>query len=138
MHDDLISRVRSIDRKIWRLTIRRDELQSCLLPGAVRYDVDKVQSSPKDKLADIAAAVVDIDRTISELQRAKADAILQLSERIEKLDDEREKVILTAYFIGRKSMSEISDKLGYSVKHVYRLRKMGLQKVANNAKANCV
>ena len=132
VHDDLISRVRSIDRTIWRLTIRRDELQSCLLPGAVRYDVDKVQSSPKDKLADIAAAVVDIDRTISELQRAKADAILQLSERIEKLDDEREKVILTAYFIGRKSMTEISDKLGYSVKHVYRLRKMGLQKVANN------
>ena len=48
MRDDMLYSVRTIDRTIWRLQLRRDELQSCLLPGAVRYDADRVQSSPQD------------------------------------------------------------------------------------------
>ena len=138
VYNDLISRVRAIDDRIWCLTIKRDALQSCLLPGAVRYDVDKVQSSPKDKLADIAADVVDIDRTIAELRKEKADAIAQASERIDKLEDSREKAVLTAFYIGHKSVKEIALKLDYSTQHIYRLKKTGLQKVENNENLNRV
>lgn len=138
MDSNFLYQVRTIDRTIWRLQLRRDELQSCLLPGAVRYDKDKVQTSPMDKLADIAAAVADLDEKISYLQRSKAAAILETSEAIERLADEREKVILTAFYIGKRSMEEIADKMGYSIQHTYRLRRAGVLKVANNANGNAL
>lgn len=132
MRDDQLYSVRTIDRTIWRLQLRRDELQSCLLPGSVRYDTDRVQSSPQDRFADVAAEVADLDCTIRELMRAKAEAIMDLSHKIEALDDEREKVILTAYYISSKPMPEIAERIGYSLPHTYRLRRSGATKLDNN------
>ena len=33
------------------------ELRSCLPPGAIRYDKDRVQSSPNDQLSDTMAKI---------------------------------------------------------------------------------
>ena len=128
--------IRVLERTIWRLTMKRDELQSCLLPPAIRYDKDNVQVSPEDRLAEIAAAVLDLDRKLRELMERKARLVLTISAAIDQLEDDREKTILTAYYVGRVSMSEIADRIGYSLQHTYRLRKSGIQhlKVENNEK----
>ena len=74
----IMYKVRIIDRTIWRLEIKRDSLKSCLLPGAVRYDLDKVQTSPEDRFSLVMAEVADLDSTIQELKRAKAEAIMDI------------------------------------------------------------
>lgn len=53
-------RVREQEWTIWRLTLQHDELQSCLLPAAIRYDKDVVQTSPEDKLSAIALSLIHI------------------------------------------------------------------------------
>ena len=111
---EFLLQVRELERTIWRLTLRRDELQSCLLPGAVRYDLDRVQTSPEDRFGAVAAAVADLDRKLQDLRVRKADLVIEVSEAIDELTDDREKTILTAYYVGRLPMTEIADRIGYS------------------------
>ena len=125
-----LKQVRRLELSIWRLCLQHDELQSCLLPAAIRYDKDKVQVTPEDKLSDVAAAVLDLENRIRELQRQKATLVMEINAAINALPDEKESVILTAYYVKRMSMEDVADKVGYSVQHTYRLRKRGVQHLA--------
>lgn len=127
---DYLLRVRKLELSIWRLCLQHDELQSCLLPAAIRYDKDKVQTSPEDKLSDVAAAVLDLEKKIQELRHQKAKLVLEINTAINALPDEKESGILTAYYIKRMSMEDVADKVGYSVQHTYRLRKRGVTHLA--------
>jgi len=123
-------RVRSLERTIWRLTLQRDELQSCLLPSAIRYDKDVVQVSPEDKLSEIASTVLELDKHIRNLQEQKARTIMETTDAIDQLQDERERTILAAFFIGRVSIEKIGKTMGYSPSHVYTLRRRGVKHLA--------
>ena len=119
--------VRRLERRIVRLTIQHDELQTCLLPSAVRYDKDIVQTSPEDKMSDVASAVLDLEKKIKVAKIQKADAIIQISKAIAVLPDDRERDILTAYYIGRSQMEQIASEVGYSLSHTYALRRKGVK-----------
>lgn len=139
---EFLLQIRVLERTIWRLTMKRDELQSCLLPSAIRYDLDKVQTSPEDRLAEIAGEVLEIERKLRTLRERKACLVIEISAAIDRLEDDREKTILTAYYIGRHSMTDIADVIGYSLPHTYRLRRSGVQHVEDlkddkNDKAIC-
>ena len=60
-------KVRRIEYKIQRLKYRRTALESCLLPPAIRYDKDKVQVTPSDKVSEIVAEIDEIDRKILQI-----------------------------------------------------------------------
>ena len=49
---DFLMQIRRKEIIIRRKETQRDELRACLLPGAIRYDRDRVQSTPTDKMAD--------------------------------------------------------------------------------------
>lgn len=47
---DFLMQIRRKEIIIRRKETQRDELRACLLPGAIRYDRDRVQSTPTDIL----------------------------------------------------------------------------------------
>ena len=122
-----INRVRVLERQILRKVLQRDELQSCLLPRAIRYDLDKVQSSPEDVLPEIAAAVLDLEREIEQLRKEKGRLISEISHAIDLLDDDTEKLVLTAYYICRRPIRRIADDIHYSRSQTYNYFRAGLQ-----------
>ena len=61
---DFLMQIRRKGIIIRRKETQRDELRACLLPGAIRYDRDRVQSTPTDKMADVIARVDELDREI--------------------------------------------------------------------------
>lgn len=126
---DFLLQPKRISDEIWRKTLRRKELESCLLPKGISYDKDRVQSSPEDQTARVMAEVADLDHQIEELQQRRAFQILEVSELIDRLDDSREATILDAYYLGGKSMGEIAEHLHYSFQHTYRLRAAGVEKM---------
>ncbi|MBR3366699.1 MAG: hypothetical protein IKG66_02765, partial [Lachnospiraceae bacterium] len=77
--------VRRINRRIWIAQLEHDELQSCLLPKAITYDQDVVQTSPGDRMGDIAGEVLDMEKKLRALQRRKATAFVQIRREIELL-----------------------------------------------------
>lgn len=127
---DFLWSPRNIDRRIRRLILLRDELQSCLLPSAIRYDGDRVQVTPEDKLAAIAAKVLDLDRQIQRLREEKADAVLAISEAVDRLGDEAEKTVLTAYYIGRVPIRDVAEMIHYSHRQTYRILQAAVRHIA--------
>lgn len=124
---DFLMQIRRKEIIIRRKEMQRDELRACLLPGAVRYDRDKVQSTPTDKMSDVMARVDELDREIERLKLEKAQAIIEISDVIEKLDNDKEKAVLTAFYIKAASMEAVAGIVCYSVRHTYLLRKQGVE-----------
>ena len=52
-----------------RLKAKHDELESCLLPAAIRYDKDKVMTSPEDQMSKIVAEVNELEKEVNELKK---------------------------------------------------------------------
>lgn len=118
---------RRLADEIWRKDIRRQELRACLLPAAITYDKDRVQVTPEDHMAETMAELADLDAEIEILQRRRARQIRLISKALDQLEDGREKAILEAYYIGRKSMHEIAEHMSYSLQHTYRLKRDGVE-----------
>ena len=126
-----LMQVRFINKRIWLATVERDELQSCLLPSAIRYDKDPVQTSPSDKMGEIAAAVLQMDRRIRELQVEKARTFIGTRQEIDLLDDEDQREILKAFFLARQPMARIAEKQNRSLSGVYEIRRQGSRKLCD-------
>lgn len=124
---DFLMQIRRKEIIIRRKEMQRDELRACLVPGAIRYDRDRVQSTPTDKMADVIARVDELDREIEQLKLEKAQAIIEISDVIEKLDNDKEKAVLTAFYIKAASMEAVAGIVCYSVRHTYLLRKQGVE-----------
>lgn len=108
-----------------------EELRSCLLPSAIRYDKEKVMTSygtNGDPMAEITARVDSIEREIAELQRQKACAIIELEDVFAKLD-RNEHEVMSRYYITRKSISVIAKEMVYQKRSVYDLRAKGIEHV---------
>ena len=124
---DFLMQIRRKEIIIRRKEMQRDELRACLLPGAVRYDKDRVQSSPTDTMADALARVDELDHEIEQLRHEKAQLILEISNAIERLEDDTEKVVLTELYIARAPMSQVADTIHYSIRLAYYYRKSGVE-----------
>lgn len=122
---DFLMQIRRKGIIIRRKETQRDELRACL-PGAIRYDRDRVQSTPTDKMADVIARVDELDREIEQLRREKVTLVIEISDAIEKLEDDNEKTVLTEFYIARAPMTEVADAINYSVRRAYHFRKMGV------------
>lgn len=113
-------RIRQIETEI-----RRNEV--ALLPGAIRYDRDRVQTTPEDKFAEIMASVGDLileqRRKVAELARLR-DRIIDEISQVKGIG--RSQVLYMRYVAGMR-YEAIAYALNYSVDHVKRLHSRGLK-----------
>lgn len=133
---EYMRQVRQIELKIRRLTLQIEELESCLLPQGIRYDRDKVQTSPEDTLSRITGKIMELEKERTQLSRERALLLLEIQDALDQLESEPERIVLEAYYLSRMSMRDISEMIGYSIRQAYRLRTTGLQKLAHIANLN--
>ncbi len=120
---DFLKSVRSEQKELSQLQDHIDEIESSLLPQAIRYDKDKVQTSPDDPMIRVMAEVdeyrEDMKRMVLSLtvKRRKAFGI------IKRLDDSRHRQVLELYFLepGRPMMWQVGERMGYSERRTYEL-----------------
>lgn len=117
-----LNSIRKIENEIVKLQLQHDELQSCLLPKAITYDGDRVQTSPEDKMLEIASRVLDMEKEIRDLKQRKAKRIVEVNNAIARLDNDTEQVILLGFYVGRLSAYKIADLVHYSVRGVYKAK----------------
>lgn len=125
---EYLYQIRHERREIDELNDRIEELHCSLLPAGIRYDSDKVQSSPDDQMSRIMAEIADYSAQLSEavwkltVRRRKAHVLIQ------SLADSRERQVLDLFFLSdnRMRMADIADVIGYSVQHAYRFYESGL------------
>lgn len=133
---EYMMQVRRIELRIRRITLQIEELESSLLPQGIRYDKDKVQTSPEDTLYKIAGKISDLEKLRTQLVRERRLLLLEIQDALDRLDNENEQIVLEAYYLSRMSMREIAEMISYSVRQVYTFRKRGIEKIANFAKTD--
>lgn len=108
-----------------RLKAKHDELESCLLPAAIRYDKDKVQTSPEDPMAKIMAEIAELEKEMIKVQRKKFIQLEKIERTINALGSDEERTALTMRYINRKPIAEIAEEMGYSEPTIYRFMRQG-------------
>lgn len=130
---EYMMQVRRIELRIRRITLQIEELESCLLPQGIRYDKDKVQTSPEDTLSKVAAKILALEKLRTQLTRERALLLLEIQGALDQLESEQERIVLEAYYLSRMTMRDIAEMINYSIRSVYTFRKRGLEKLANIA-----
>ena len=120
---NFLDKPRQLAYQIYGLEKKKAALESCLYPSGIRYDTDPVQTTPDDSMAELVSQIDELERKIVKLKKERARTIKRIGEMIELLPYEREKAILTAYYLGGVSVSKIAENINYSVQRVYQLRR---------------
>lgn len=108
-----------------RLKAKHDELESCLLPAAIRYDRDKVQTSPEDAMSKIVAEIAELEKEMNTIQVLKSKQIAKIDKAINSLTSDEERTALTMRYINRVPIAEIAEEMGYSEPTIYRFMRQG-------------
>ena len=107
-----------------------EDLRLQMLPGAIRYDKDIVQSSPGDPMPKFIVRVDELERDIERLKQRYVDEQKLISEAIEMLEDKREQVVLIGKYVSGDSYDEIAAELSLSVDRVFQIHRSAVDKMA--------
>lgn len=118
---DVLEFLKHIRRKRMELAIieqHEDELRLSLLPGAIRYDIDKVQTSPVDRMPEMMAKLTDLQEKEADHKAALIADIQRAIEMVNQVPTPEYRTILRLRYLegGVKPMSwdQIADTIGYS------------------------
>lgn len=125
---NFLNSARVIHWQILKLKSKHDELESCLLPAGIRYDKDRVQTTPEDSVSKIVAEINSLERRITALQHQKAKRIEEIDEALNMLPDE-EKTALSMRFINRIPVNEIAEQMGFAVSTIYKFMDKGADRI---------
>lgn len=115
-----------------RLKAKHDELETCLLPGAIRYDRDKVQISPEDSMSKIISEINELELEMARIQKKKSQQIEKIYKEISRLSSDEQRTALTMRYINRISVTDIAEAMGYAEPTIYKLMNQGGEIIAKS------
>ena len=127
---EFLNSVRVLHLQWLRLKAKHDALESCLLPAAIRYDKDKVQTSPDDTMSKVVSEIADLEKEMSRVLKCKAQQVERIDKALKSLESEEERTALTMRYINRISVSEIAEAMGYSEQRIYQFMNQGGAQIA--------
>lgn len=112
--------VRAERADIETLQLRIKELELSLLPRGIRYDRDKIQTSPSDQMIEVASKIDELERKMqSKLVKLNSDMVKAVTIVQAMPTPEYRQLITLRYLTGsRTSWEQIAEIMGYSVEHV--------------------
>lgn len=133
---DFFNSVRAYDHKIRRLIYTLAELRYCVLPSGGNDNPTVQHSRNGSQIEKVMERIVLLEEELEGVKQKKADAIMKIDETLRTMPEGAEKTILYDFYIGRIPMKKISDNVGYSIKHCYKLRKRAVERMADDDTIN--
>ena len=121
--------VRRLARQIDERNMRLEFLISKMLPSGIRYDLDRVQTSPEDPMSQFAAAIDETEREIIGLRVQLFQAMKEATDLINQLDSDVQRNVLLMYYVSCANIHEIAKKLKYTPDGIYTIRRRGIKKL---------
>jgi len=114
---------------------KREQLYSSLLPEGIRYDGDRVQTTPEDRMLERMPEIAELDKKISQQIRKLARRKVKALGMINKLQDSKQRQVLTLYYLDNRRLSweKVAAEMGYSRERVLDFVEEGLKILQNNA-----
>lgn len=124
-------RIKAIDAAIEAKAMAANALRLSLLPSGLRYDSDKVQTSPSDQLLSGYVRISDklerLEADIRQLMIERAEAVAAIDAALERLEDKRESLAIMAYYVKREKVKDIARRMSYSEDMIYLLIRRGIE-----------
>ena len=130
---EYLGRIRKMKRNIERLDEQIAVLRYSLLPGAINYDKDRVNTSPKDTLTETFCRIDELTRQRNALEFQSNDLAYQLCMEINtSVPAGKERSFLLRYYIHCEDMQHIADELNISMRHCFRIRSNAMRQFMAN------
>lgn len=111
--------------RIARLEAKLEAKRSSLLPGAIRYDVPRVQNTAKDAMSETFAEIDDLQKQLDKLRFEQLQQKGRIEKAIGALDSEMEAIVMDMYYVSGVRVTEIAEKLHMSVSSIYKFKEKG-------------
>ena len=119
-------KIRNLDREIDVKLETLHRMKERALSITQNYDKDGAQSTGDPHKYDSIVELEDyIDRKVDELAATRQ----AVSETIDRIPDERQRSVLTSYFVNGNTWEQTAVTLGYSYQHIRRIYKAALKSV---------
>lgn len=125
----LLTKPRKIRGQIKKAEAEMEGLKLSMLPGAIRYDKDKVQASPQDPMAQYAVRLDELERKIEDLQTEylnAQDEVVAVANELTSPGD----VIITLRFISGWDFQSIAKEISMSERQMFRYYKVAQEELA--------
>ena len=120
--------IRNVEKKIYNKKLELEALQyKASGAGAIRYDKDRVQTSPDDYLAKAMVDIIEIEKQIEqeegeiEKKKGKAYSIVR------QMEEADQRVLIEWYYLNGLSMAETAIKMSIAERTAYYLRDDALE-----------
>lgn len=120
-----LNRVREADKKLKQKLLLLEELETILMPNAIRYDIEKVQTSPVDNLAEVVIKIATLRVKIQKMQAEILQAIEDNTNWINAIDDDNQKCVLMCRYINCLTQEKTARRLNFSLRYVQKLEVKG-------------
>ena len=95
--------------------------------GAIRYDKDKVQTSPQDYMTMAVADLVEIEKQIREAETDIEDMKGQAYIIVRQIKEPEQRAVIEWYYLNGLSMIDTAERLNLSERSAYYLREDALK-----------
>lgn len=129
---------KNLKARIACIDVQIQDLRLMMLPSAIRYDKDKVQTSPEDPMLKYAERLDELERKKAALQKQYLTAQEAVSRAINCLADPYEAQVLTMRYVGNKRFDDIIEAMPFASATVYRMHKEGLKHINSFLEKNKV
>lgn len=121
--------IRDEQKEIEELKDRIFELEMSLYPKGIRYDKDKVQTSPQDRMSETMAISVDYQKMLQDKLHNLIDRRKEAQLLIDRLQKSYERQILDIYFLSMRKvhLDDVASMIGFSRTQTYRYYKSALK-----------
>lgn len=126
---EYLKRFGKIKKRIKVLTFNISELKLNMLPPGIRYDVDRVQTSPSDRMIKYAEELDELERKLN-VEIHRCNVVLEEIERaIRSVDDDELAAVLEAKYIFGKTYEQIGKQINCSRVTVKRMHRLAIKKI---------
>lgn len=131
------SQIRKEQYEISHLKAMITNAELGLLPSGVRYDKDKVQTSPDDIMSRVLAKAMDM-RTELEISITKLqERQIQAEKMIQQLENSDEREVMRYYYMDLEdgkplTWEQVGIRMNYYKRHVLRIHGKALNNLADN------
>lgn len=108
---------------------RIEALRLSMLPQAVNYDKDPVQTSPKDPMPIFAAKIDELNRELCRVWQEFDASVDEITGTISKIKDDDARSIMAQRYLGKKPWRVIERDMFMCEREVFYMHRKGLKAV---------
>lgn len=122
---DLLMGPRVTRYRIQQVRSKYLAIYTAMMLGGIRYDKDKVQTSPSDMMPEKMGELAELEEKIQRLEALHRRQIEDIETACSKLSDELQRTVIMMFYVGGIPVRGIAETLHYTAPTIYKARRQG-------------